>query len=119
MSLDSARDTTWMSRGACQAEDPELFFPITALGPARDQVSAAKAVCGRCSVQRLCLSYAVMNAQDGIWGGTTRDERRALHRSRERMPSGALSAVVAGPHHAPTELSPLAASMSLVQIPEA
>jgi WhiB family transcriptional regulator, redox-sensing transcriptional regulator len=77
-SSDSARATAWMSYGACLGEDPELFFPIAATGTPRDQMTAAKAVCGRCSVQGQCLSYAVSTAQDGIWGGTTGDERRAL-----------------------------------------
>jgi hypothetical protein len=35
----------WMPRGACRGEDPELFFPVTAAGPALAQVLAAKAVC--------------------------------------------------------------------------
>jgi WhiB family redox-sensing transcriptional regulator len=40
----------WMSRGACPREDPELFFPIAAAGPALQQISAAKTVCSRCTV---------------------------------------------------------------------
>ena len=68
----------WMSRGACQREDPELFFPIAATGPALQQISAAKAVCRRCSVHARCLSYALETMQDGVWGGTTGEERRAM-----------------------------------------
>lgn len=68
----------WMSQGACQGEDPEIFFPIATTGPALDQISAAKAICRRCAVRQPCLSYAAATMQDGIWGGTTRDERRAL-----------------------------------------
>jgi WhiB family redox-sensing transcriptional regulator len=71
----------WMSWGACQGQDPEFFFPIAADGPAVQQISAAKAVCGRCAVRVMCLSYALCSAQDGIWGGTTGEERRAV---RER-----------------------------------
>jgi WhiB family transcriptional regulator, redox-sensing transcriptional regulator len=65
----------WMLRGACRSEEPELFFPISAAGPALAQVSSAKAVCGRCPVQPDCLSYALITRPDGIWGGTTREER--------------------------------------------
>ena len=53
---DSARATAWMSLAACRDEDPDLFFPIAATGQARAQMTAAKAVCRRCSVQRTCLS---------------------------------------------------------------
>ena len=65
----------WMLRGACRGEDPELFFPISATGPALAQVSSAKAVCARCPVRANCLSYALITRPDGIWGGTTREER--------------------------------------------
>jgi WhiB family transcriptional regulator, redox-sensing transcriptional regulator len=68
----------WMSRGACQHEDPELFFPIAAVGPALDQVSAAKAVCRRCMVRPRCLIFGLETRQDGIWGGTTSEERRTM-----------------------------------------
>ena len=71
----------WMSRGACQGEDPELFFPITAVGPALTQVFAAKAVCFRCAVRARCLSYALATGQAGVWGGTTQEERHAMRRS--------------------------------------
>jgi WhiB family redox-sensing transcriptional regulator len=77
----------WMSRGACRGEDPELFFPLTTTGPALAQASLAKAVCGRCPVQPNCLSYALITGQDdGIWGGTTREERWPARRSRRRTP---------------------------------
>ena len=67
----------WMWRGACRSEDPELFFPIAAMGPALEQIRLAKAVCGRCPVQANCLSYALITRPDGIWGGTTTEERWA------------------------------------------
>jgi WhiB family transcriptional regulator, redox-sensing transcriptional regulator len=78
--------TAWMSRGACRREDPELFFPVELTRPAPLQrVSAARAVCGRCPVRRSCLAYALRTGQEGIWGGTTTDERRAMRRS---LPGG-------------------------------
>jgi WhiB family transcriptional regulator, redox-sensing transcriptional regulator len=70
-----------MPRGACRGEDPELFFPVTAAGPALAQVLAAKAVCFRCAVRAACLSYALATGQAGIWGGTTQEERAAMRRS--------------------------------------
>jgi WhiB family redox-sensing transcriptional regulator len=70
----------WMPRGACRGEDPELFFPIAAVGPALAQVFAAKTVCFRCAVRTACLSYALATGQAGIWGGTTQEERHAMRR---------------------------------------
>ena len=76
-----ARSLSWMSRGACQQADPELFFPVAAgTGPAARQVEAAKAVCGPCAVRANCLSYALEAMPEGIWGGTTQEERRAARR---------------------------------------
>jgi WhiB family redox-sensing transcriptional regulator len=72
----------WMPRGACRGEDPELFFPVTAAGPALAQVFAAKAVCFQCAVRAACLSYALATGQAGIWGGTTQEERHAMRSSR-------------------------------------
>jgi len=71
----------WMPRGACRDEDPELFFPVTAAGPALAQVFAAKAVCFRCAVRVACLSYALATGQAGIWGETTQEERDVMRRS--------------------------------------
>jgi WhiB family redox-sensing transcriptional regulator len=78
LSKITTRSSDWMSRGACQREDPELFFPIAAIGPALHQVNAAKAVCLRCAVRAACLSYGLETRQEGIWGGTTWDERAAM-----------------------------------------
>src|SRR5258708_17314257 len=61
----------WMSGGACQREDPELFFPIAMTGPALRQVNVAKAICQRCAVRVACLSYGLKTSQDRICGGTT------------------------------------------------
>ncbi len=79
----------WMSRGACRQMDPELFFPIAAVGrQAARQAEAAKAVCGRCAVRADCLSYALEIMPEGIWGGTTQDERRAGRRPSGLRPGG-------------------------------
>jgi WhiB family transcriptional regulator, redox-sensing transcriptional regulator len=77
MPIDNAfASAGWMSRGACRHEDPELFFPIS--DEAGRLVAAAKAVCQACSVRASCLAFAVDTRQDGIWGGTTSDERHAM-----------------------------------------
>lgn len=83
----TTRSSDWMSRGACQREDPELFFPIAAVGPALHQVNAAKAVCLRCAVRAACLSYGLETRQEGIWGGTTWDERAAMKGSGRSEPA--------------------------------
>lgn len=74
----------WRSAGACQQEDPDIFFPMSK-GPGLVQLQRAKAVCAGCPVRAECLEFAVRTVQDhGVWGGTSEDERRALRRARRR-----------------------------------
>ena len=75
----------WRHRALCRDEDPELFFPIGSTGPAATQVDQAKIVCQRCAVVEDCLTWALETAQEnGVWGGTSEDERRALRRRGAR-----------------------------------
>ncbi|MFF0144916.1 MULTISPECIES: WhiB family transcriptional regulator [Amycolatopsis] len=81
--------TGWLARAACQDEDPELFFPISDVGPGARQVAQAKAVCARCPVRQACLSYALDNGlSNGVFGGTTELERRKLVRTTAGAPAG-------------------------------
>jgi WhiB family transcriptional regulator, redox-sensing transcriptional regulator len=71
----------WRHDALCRDQDPELFFPIGANGPAERQIAEAKAVCRRCSVTEACLAWAIDSGQDaGVWGGLSEDERRAMRR---------------------------------------
>ena len=65
---------------ACADEDPELFFaPDGARGVAKEaREEDAKAICARCPLVRPCLAHALTNAEWGVWGGTSEDEREAL-----------------------------------------
>lgn len=75
----------WRSQSACLRADPELFFPVSATAAAEPQVGKAKSVCARCIVSSRCLDFALTHRDiDGIWGGTTYDERKKMRRSRAR-----------------------------------
>lgn len=76
----------WWELAACQDADPELFFPVSEIGPARRQAARAKAVCAACRVRQLCLDYALTTRQvHGVWGGLAEQERRAVAAQRERQ----------------------------------
>ncbi|MFJ4091459.1 WhiB family transcriptional regulator [Kitasatospora sp. NPDC089913] len=78
------RETNWRASAGCRGSDPELFFPIgsgTSFATLA-QSDEAKAVCGRCPVARECLEWALNVAVEGVWGGTTETERRAIRRRR-------------------------------------
>lgn len=75
----------WRHNAVCREEDPELFFPIGNTGPALLQIEEAKAVCRRCPVMDQCLQWALDAGQDeGVWGGLSQDERRAMRRNAAR-----------------------------------
>lgn len=76
----------WRSRGACVTEDPELFFPVGAGGPAQRQIAEAISVCRRCVVRETCLDWAVeQSVPDGVYGGMTHTERIAVRRRAARQ----------------------------------
>jgi WhiB family redox-sensing transcriptional regulator len=72
----------WTTYAACSGvDDAEIFFPLVYDQAAVFQIAEAKKVCGRCVSREQCLSWALRAGEpDGIWGGTTPDERRHLRR---------------------------------------
>jgi WhiB family transcriptional regulator, redox-sensing transcriptional regulator len=71
-------DLAWKAEGACRWVDPELFFPISDV-----DAEPAKRVCAACGVRDRCLEHALTTREsEGIWGGLTPGERRAIAASR-------------------------------------
>lgn len=69
----------WMADAACAQVDPELWFPIKG-GDSRP----AKRIClEHCPVRELCLAYALENDEQGVWGGLSRNQRKALRAGNE------------------------------------
>src|ERR1700751_2381541 len=76
----------WRNAAACLRADPNLFFPVSLTGRSLTQVAEAKAICARCPVRRECLEFARTNEPiDGIWGGTTPQERQRDRRRERRL----------------------------------
>jgi hypothetical protein len=73
----------WLARAACRRVDPEMFFPAAEAGPEFEtQAAAAKAVCAVCPVRARCLEFALTALADGVAGGTSPNERRAIRAER-------------------------------------
>jgi hypothetical protein len=69
----------WAAHGACRWH-PEIDF----FGKPW-KLSAAQAVCFSCPVREECLAYAMeWEEPDGVWGGLTPAQRRALRPKRGR-----------------------------------
>ena len=69
----------WREDAACRDADPDLFFPIGTTGAAFRQIDEAKRICRSCPARIQCLAWALeVGVGDGVWGGTTEDERRVI-----------------------------------------
>jgi len=86
----------WSDHAICRGADPDLFFPIGYSAPIlQEQERAAKAICANCPVIADCLTWALsVGEPDGIWGGTTPEERRLLRRAADAPPRHRLPAIV-------------------------
>lgn len=71
--LESMRLPDFFDQAACKASKANLFGSVH---PAR--VAAARRVCSTCPIVYECLTWAIDNREDGVWGGTTKYERAAL-----------------------------------------
>lgn len=60
----------WFERASCLDMDPELFFDNV---PER-----AKKICKNCEVRLECLAEALLQDTDGVFGGTTKEDRRRM-----------------------------------------
>jgi WhiB family redox-sensing transcriptional regulator len=86
----------WQSQGACLNADPDVFFPISVAGASATQIRTARAICAGCRVRSDCIDFALEHPEiQGIWGGTTDDERKKLRRARARAGSPARAATAA------------------------
>ncbi len=73
--LESVLEPDWAVDAACVSVDPELWFPDKGGTTSR----AVLEICASCPVRRSCLASAIVNLEDGIWGGV-----QALQRSQAR-----------------------------------
>lgn len=62
-------------RTPCQLGDPEVWFPIDEDGPSSAE---ARSGCAACPARAACLAFALTLPVEGIWGGLSSAERRAL-----------------------------------------
>ena len=77
---DMELDEPWLHDAACPTHDPEAFFPERG-----EPAAYAKKVCAGCPVKQECLDYAQAHSIfDGVWGGLTPNDRKALRRSTKR-----------------------------------
>jgi WhiB family transcriptional regulator, redox-sensing transcriptional regulator len=69
----------WVAKASCRGGDPAVmavFYP-----GAGKSAEPAKRICADCPVRIDCLSHALDHPEEqGIWGGTTDNERDRIRR---------------------------------------
>jgi len=63
----------------CAQVDPEAYFPQ---GSLRHANRVAIKICDSCHFFNVCLNYALEYKVDGIWGGTTVNQRKVIRKER-------------------------------------
>ncbi len=112
---DRQDDGAWRTRGACQAVDPETFFPAPS-----EPADAAVALCRTCDVQGACLAWALeVGDCHGVWGATTPRERRAMLVAWRSEVHGIIPLEPsAGPVRSQVELTSLASLLTINRLPD-
>jgi WhiB family redox-sensing transcriptional regulator len=79
----------WRAASACLNADPDMFFPVAAGTAASKETARALRICQGCPVRQQCLDFAMQSGEkDGIWGGTTPEQRIRARRGRNRGAAG-------------------------------
>jgi hypothetical protein len=67
------------------APNPDIFFPDDEEKHDKNLILLAKRFCGECLIREQCLAVAMDNLElEGVWGGTTKYERRNVNRMAKR-----------------------------------
>jgi WhiB family redox-sensing transcriptional regulator len=60
-----------LTRAVCMNADSEVFFSEDP-----SEIALAKSICGECPIARQCAEWAAKNAEYGVFGGLTPEERQ-------------------------------------------
>lgn len=69
----------------CSTVDPDMFLPDPLVAGSLARANEAKKICANCPYLKECLEYAIEHNEDGVWGGTSRNERRKIKAERNRL----------------------------------
>jgi len=73
-SITERKSEEWREQAKCRYVGPDTMYPVD-----EKDLPAALKYCSVCSVREACLNYALVNRiQDGVWGGTSEKQRKAL-----------------------------------------
>jgi len=116
-------ESGWQLRGRCSTTDPteirrldQLFFSSAKGRMSNSNKQMINELCGTCPVRHICFMDALVHDEDGVWGGTTKEERYSIN--RETLISAIDEALIQGwfqPHRL-SEKSPIHEMLRLRRI---
>jgi hypothetical protein len=74
MSSIDYKEMSWRDQAACSTVSTSIFFST----PKSPTVYQALSICKSCPVRKDCFYEATLYGYDGIWGGSTPEQRSAL-----------------------------------------
>jgi WhiB family redox-sensing transcriptional regulator len=84
------RPPAWTADALCAQGHPDAWHPERDDPNGAANAAVARRVCHRCPVRTECLAHALLNDErEGIWGGTTPNQRKAIRRANQSTTSAA------------------------------
>jgi WhiB family redox-sensing transcriptional regulator len=71
--VELEKQLDWRALAACRGMSTSVFFP-----PKGKYSPEAHAACRGCAVRPECMTEAIHSALEGVWGGTTEQQRRSV-----------------------------------------
>lgn len=68
------------TKAECQDSYTDMFYSVEEerSADAYWHINAVRSLCGKCVLQKECLTYAFKHEQYGVWGGLTSQERKSF-----------------------------------------
>jgi WhiB family redox-sensing transcriptional regulator len=89
--IDTRADTgrEWMTDAVCAQIGSDAWFPEKGVSPAITPREAKRICNTQCDVRETCLRWALEHGEnDGIWGGKSAKERKALRPAQPKLARG-------------------------------
>ena len=65
---------SWKDKAICKTKEVSIFFA----NPKSNETNLAVSICKSCPVRQDCFYEAIQYGYDGIWGGSTAEQRQSI-----------------------------------------
>lgn len=65
---------SWKDKALCRTKETSIFFG----NPKSNETNLAVSICKSCPVRQDCFYEAIQYGYDGVWGGSTAEQRQSI-----------------------------------------